>query len=115
MTSPSLTETWHKDTYATICPSKRAGLSLRWEAVVITGGASGIGKGLTRAFADAGAACIAILGRREDVLMAPKQEIETQNEGVAISVYVADVADLVSIEKAASLAGDWGVLVSNAG
>lgn len=115
MASPSLTETWHKDTYAAINPSKRAELSLRGKTVMITGGGSGIGKGLTRAFADAGASQIAILGRREDVLRATKQEIEAQNEEVAISIHVADVADLASIKKAASLVGNWDVLVSNAG
>lgn len=110
-----MTKTWHRDTYAAIDPTKRPELSLKGKTVVISGGGSGIGKGLTRAFADAGASKVAILGRRDTVLQQAKQEVESHTAGVTITTHPADVADMTAVQNAADDIGRWDVLVSNAG
>ena len=52
---PSLTKTWHDDTYPAIDPQKRPELRLDGKTIVISGGGAGVGRGLTQAFANAGA------------------------------------------------------------
>ena len=112
---PSTTKTWHKDTYSAINPVERSELSLKGKRVVISGGGAGIGKCLTRAFADAGASTIAILGRREGALQGTKQKIESSNERVTVSTHATDIVDIAAVSKAANEIGKWDVLVSNAG
>ena len=112
---PSLTKTWHDDTYDAIDPRKRPELSLKGKTVVITGGGTGVGRGLTQGFADAGVATIAILGRREGVLQETKQKVEATTSGVAIAVHPTDITDLANVQETAQRIGNWDVLVSNAG
>ncbi|KAK1092522.1 hypothetical protein LTR48_004178, partial [Friedmanniomyces endolithicus] len=64
---PSLTSEWHDKTYPAIDP-KRPELSAKGKTIVISGGGSGIGRGIAQAFALAGASAIAILGRRQALL-----------------------------------------------
>lgn len=113
--NPSLTKTWHHDTYPSINPLARPELSLKGKTVVITGGGAGIGRALSEAFADAGATRIAIFGRREGMLLETKREIENRGGDVSVSMYVVDVTDIASVRKAAEEIGMWDVLVSNAG
>lgn len=112
---PSLTKTWHNDTYAAIDPRKRPELQLKGKTVVISGGGSGVGKGFTRAFAAAGASNIAILARRENVLQETKAEVEKEFPGSKVSPFAVDLVNLQSVEKAAEVIGSWDVLISNAG
>lgn len=87
-------------------------MRLSGNTVLITGGATGIGRALADAFVRAGSAVI-IAGRREDRLL------EAQKENPALRVRVCDVADPA---QRAALA-DWlaaefpdlNVLVNNAG
>lgn len=84
--------------------------------IVISGGGAGIGRGITQAFADAGAASIAILGRREDVLLEAKKDVlASRSGGLTITTHVADVTDSAALKYAAREIGGWDVLVSNAG
>lgn len=115
MAHPSLTKTWHNDTYAAIDPKQRSELSLNGKTVVISGGGSGVGLALTKGFADAGAQRIAILGRRDAVLQEAKKEVEANGNGVSVSTHVTDVTDAESVKLAAQDVGEWDVLVSNAG
>ena len=110
-----MTKTWHNDTYPAVDPRQRPELSLKGKTVVITGGGTGVGKGLTRAFADAGAAKIAVLARREAVLREVKQEVEDVETGSKVTIHATDVTHLASVENAALEIGQWDVLVSNAG
>lgn len=75
--------------------------------MVISGGGAGIGRDLTRAYAEAGAAKIATLKRREDVLKATKQDIGAHKEEVAISIHQTDVTELTAVQWVASDIGSW--------
>jgi NAD(P)-dependent dehydrogenase (short-subunit alcohol dehydrogenase family) len=117
---PSPTKTWHTTAYPSIDPSLPK-LSTEGKLVVITGGGSGIGPSIARAFAKAGASDIGIIGRTESTLAATKQAIEAQFPAVAVHVAVADVTLKDTIDaafsKIQSLSGGRAVdiCVSNAG
>lgn len=111
---PSPTETWHTDSYPAIDPT-RPDLSVKGKRVVVTGGGGGIGRGFVRAFAAAGAASIAILGRREGMLKETKQAVEADHSATAVSTHVVDVVSLDSTRHAAAAIGTWDILVCNAG
>ncbi|KAK5107074.1 hypothetical protein LTR62_001892 [Meristemomyces frigidus] len=112
---PSMTETWHEDMYPAIDPTKRPKLSLQGKKVVISGGGAGIGRGLTQAFADAGASSIAIIGRRDSMLHETKRRVKDNNSNADITTIVADITDAASVKKAAQEIGNWDILISNAG
>ncbi|GLX03881.1 3-oxoacyl-ACP reductase FabG [Microbispora sp. NBRC 16548] len=80
-------------------------------SVVVTGGSKGIGKGIARVFARAGANVL-IAGRDEEALKAAAAEI-------GASYVVADVSRAADCERIAETAaerhGDVGVLCANAG
>lgn len=110
---PSPVKEWHNDTYASIDP-KRPELSAKAKKIVITGGGYGIGRGTAIAFAEAGAAGIAILGRKEVPLLETKEFIENKYN-IPVSTHVADVTDESAVKKAAKEIGEWHVLDMNAG
>jgi 3-oxoacyl-[acyl-carrier protein] reductase len=87
--------------------------SLRGRSVAVTGGSRGIGKGIARVFADAGAK-VAIIARHGDQAEATAKEIGRGAFGVA-----GDVTSSPSLEQAMrSIAGKLGgldVLCANAG
>ena len=70
---------------------------LRDKQVLITGGGTGIGKGMAKRFGSLGAK-IAILGRREEVLKETAQEL-TSN-GISIIYHKCDVRDPEQIREA---------------
>jgi NAD(P)-dependent dehydrogenase (short-subunit alcohol dehydrogenase family) len=110
---PSLIENWHNDTYAAIDPT-RPEVSMKGKKIIITGGGAGIGRGTVEAFAIAGAASIAITGRRPQPLEETKKYIESKYS-VPVHSFAADVTDAVAMKKVAAEVGDWDVLVNNAG
>lgn len=83
--------------------------------MVITGGGTGVGKGITQAFADAGAAEIAILGRREGVLQETKKAVEDKTAVANITTYCCDIIDMKSVQKTAQKIGKWDIMVTSAG
>ena len=89
---------------------------LRGKVAIVTGGNGGIGLGMARGLADAGAA-IAVIGRNEAKSVAAAAEL-TRSGAKAISV-VADVTDKAAVDAmAARVAGELGridILVNNAG
>jgi NAD(P)-dependent dehydrogenase (short-subunit alcohol dehydrogenase family) len=119
MAVQSPTKRYHTSAYAAINPSLPA-LSSAGKNIVITGGGSGIGSEIAKAFAQSGASSIALLGRTEASLLQTKREIESEHKSTKVSTYVADVTDFPALEHALeshsqSHGGNLHVLVANAG
>lgn len=108
---PSATPTWRNDTYAAISPSKPE-LSASGKTVVITGAGTGIGRETAVAFAAAGAAHVALLGRNSDSL---KQTASALPSSVSTSSHVVDVTQEDALAQVAKAIGKWDVLVLGAG
>lgn len=96
---PSLTATWHKKTYAAIDPTQPH-LSAKGKAVLITGGGRGIGAGIARSFATAGASFIAITGRTLSTLESTKAEIESDFPGTKVVAAAGNVTDEAAMDAA---------------
>jgi NADP-dependent 3-hydroxy acid dehydrogenase YdfG len=118
MAFPSPTKTWHSAAYPAIDPSLPA-LSSAGKNVVVSGGGSGMGPEIAKAFAQSGAASIALLGRTEATLLKTKQKIEAKYPATKVATYVADVVSAPDLEKGltahAKTYGKIHVLVANAG
>ena len=118
----SFTKTYHNEPYAAIDP-KRPELSAKGKLVVVTGGATGIGKAIAVAFAQAGAKTIAILARRLENLENAAAEITKEGSASDLKVLFesADVGKRESLDAAvASLTKKAGgvkvdILVHSAG
>ena len=118
MAFPSPTKTYHTDTYPAIDPTLPE-LSTKGKNIIITGGGIGIGQGIATAFAKSGASHVALLGRREGMLLSSKKQIETEYPDTQVNTYNADITERDALEQAlSSFAHDFGpidVLVANAG
>lgn len=111
---PSLTAEWHNDTYDAISPSNPA-VSAKERTVVITGAGAGIGREIAKAYAEAGAAHVAVLGRTQKTLDETKSIINQQSPDTQVTTHIADVADEEAVQKAATELKGWDVLILNAG
>lgn len=113
---PSYTQTVHTTSYPAIDPTKPAN-SAAGKVVVITGGNQGVGKGIAKAFVQAGAKAVVILSRRQNVLDAAKAELEKIGSS-KILAFRADILDKPALEKAFAATeeqvGKIDVLVANA-
>ncbi|KAF2666050.1 oxidoreductase [Microthyrium microscopicum] len=113
---PSATTKWHTDTYEALSP-RRPELSAKGKTVLITGGGTGIGAETALYFAEAGAARIALLGRREQPLLDTKAKIEKKFAGIEVFVASTDITNQSAVNDAfAKFAGasKIDVFVSNA-
>ncbi|KAF2025742.1 oxidoreductase [Setomelanomma holmii] len=112
----SPTKKFHKTTYPSLDPA-RPELSAKGKTIVITGGGTGIGAETAVYFATAGAARIAILGRREQPLLDTKAALEADYPNTDIIAIATDVTKNSQVEAAFErIAGDSkiDVLCSNA-
>ncbi|KAK4248950.1 hypothetical protein C7999DRAFT_30639 [Corynascus novoguineensis] len=115
----SFTKKWHSEPYEFISPT-RPELSAAGKNVIVTGGGTGIGLAIARAFVKAGAASVAIVGRREDKLKSGVADISAAAaEGTRVLYETADLSDLeqskAAFQAIVDKVGKIDVLVSNAG
>lgn len=110
----SPTKTFHRTSYPSIDPA-RPELSTEGKTIIVTGGGTGIGAETAKSFAKAGAARVAILGRREKPLLDTKAEIEAKFPGCKVFAIPTDVAKQNEVDAAfAKVGGKVDILVSNA-
>jgi NAD(P)-dependent dehydrogenase (short-subunit alcohol dehydrogenase family) len=113
---PSLTQLSHSESYPAISPS-RPELSVKNKVVVITGGGSGIGARITKAFAAGGSTKIAIVSRSENNLLATKKAIEEEFPGTEILAVPTDITNARQVDdaflKISQTFGKIDVLVCN--
>ncbi|MDP6804719.1 MAG: SDR family oxidoreductase [Rhodospirillales bacterium] len=84
---------------------------LEGQVAVVTGGGSGIGAAIARAFADAGSQVV-VAGRR----MAPLQSLAAETGGLAVATDVADEGQIAALfAKCEDAFGRLDILVNNAG
>ncbi|KFX96090.1 hypothetical protein O988_05486 [Pseudogymnoascus sp. VKM F-3808] len=111
------TKVHHTTAYSSILPTRRE-LSTANKTIIITGGGSGIGPEIAKAFAIAGSTKIALLGRTLTTLAATKASLEASHPGIQILTLVADIVDEKAVNAAFALTktafGRIDVLVSNA-
>jgi FlaA1/EpsC-like NDP-sugar epimerase len=95
---PAFLKQLHHHTYPAIDPTREE-LSAKGKFVVVTGGGGGIGPHIAEAFAKAGAANIALLGRTERSLLLAKQFLEDKYIA-KVFTYVADVGHEATVNEA---------------
>ncbi|KAG6257278.1 hypothetical protein E4U24_004659 [Claviceps purpurea] len=88
---PRPTKTYHSTSYDRI--STRHGFNGTGKTVLITGGSSGIGLNIAKAFAGAGVARIAILSRSRATQLAAKAELEAAYPSTSILFFEASILD----------------------
>ncbi|KAG6157946.1 hypothetical protein E4U27_008342 [Claviceps purpurea] len=88
---PRPTKTYHSTSYDRI--STRHGFNGTGKTVLITGGSSGIGLNIAKAFAGAGVARIAILSRSRATQLTAKAELEAAYPSTSILFFEASVSD----------------------
>jgi NAD(P)-dependent dehydrogenase (short-subunit alcohol dehydrogenase family) len=115
---PSLTSTWHSQSYPAIDPL-RPELSAKGKVVVVTGGGGSIGAATALAFAKAGACKIGIIGRRQQPLDNTKKQIVEAVPGTTVMTVHGDISQADSVRGAfGNIKKDLGeidILVCNAG
>jgi NAD(P)-dependent dehydrogenase (short-subunit alcohol dehydrogenase family) len=113
---PSLTKLSHSESYPAISPSHPE-LSVKDKVVVITGGGSGIGASIVKAFAAGGSTNIAIISRTEKNLLATKHAIEEEFLGAEVLAVPADITNATQVDdaflKISQTFGQIDVLVCN--
>lgn len=108
----------HRTVYPAIDPSRPA-LSASGKTVLISGGATGIGFEISNSFAIAGAATIALLGRRDSILKAAAEQLEKAHPKTRFLTFAADITDEIAItqvfaELREKVGGDISTLITSA-
>ncbi|KAH8649288.1 hypothetical protein BX600DRAFT_490094 [Xylariales sp. PMI_506] len=107
---------WHNNSYPAISPS-RPELSVKGKTVVVTGGGTGIGASIVKAFAAGGSTKIAIMSRTERNLLATKKAIEEEFPETEVLAVCADITNTGQVDegfaKINEVFGKMDVLVCN--
>jgi NAD(P)-dependent dehydrogenase (short-subunit alcohol dehydrogenase family) len=93
-------------------PGDRNGLSLAGKSALVTGGGTGLGRQMTEALAEAGAA-VSICGRRSQPLQGTVTALAEQD--LEVSAVTADVTDEEDVRRLRADLREIDILVSNAG
>ncbi|KAF1982472.1 NAD(P)-binding protein [Aulographum hederae CBS 113979] len=99
ITIPYPTKASHHTTYPAISPTLPQH-SVAGKAIFITGGGTGIGKTIATSFATAGAAHIAVTGRRLNLLQDVKKMVEEKYPETKVYPYSADMTDKKTLTAA---------------
>ncbi len=87
--------------------------------MIITGGGTGIGAAAAKAFAQAGAAGIGIIGRRETILISSVAAISAVSSNTKVEYAIADLTDKratdAAFKRLADSLGKIDIFISNAG
>ncbi|CAJ2505221.1 Uu.00g126150.m01.CDS01 [Anthostomella pinea] len=114
---PSLTKRWHSESYEAISPL-RPELSVKGKTVAVSGGGTGIGASIARAFAAGGSTNIAIMSRTQKKLLATKHAIEGEFPGTEVLAVTADITNASQINdafaKISQAFGEIHVFICNA-
>jgi NAD(P)-dependent dehydrogenase (short-subunit alcohol dehydrogenase family) len=105
-------KTLHKTPYPAISPL-RPELTQAGRTVLITGGSSGIGFAIARAFVQASALHVILTGRRENVLAEAVSRLKAENPsaGTLVTGLVSDMSDPQDTEKLWSGLKSQGIVV----
>ena len=117
---PFFTETFHRETYPGISPT-RPEQSAAGKVIVVTGAGGKIGKAICKAFARANAQCVGMLDVDSKRLRNAKTDVEQETDGgpTILQTFPVDITDQPSVRDVfAVLTAKFGcthVLVNNAG
>lgn len=103
----NITKSVHRSSYPAIDPA-RPELSQDGRTVLITGGGTGIGFAIASSFVQAGAKAVIIAGRRENVLIDAKEQLdqEVQKAGKATKI----IAQVLDVTDRPAVAAFWSGL-----
>lgn len=109
---PRPTKTYHSATYDRI--SKHNGFDGKGKTILITGGAGGVGNSMAKAFAEAGVARIAIVGRTQETLAEAKTSLEAAYPPVEFLTFQTSISDENRMNEVLQELGAVDVLILNA-
>lgn len=109
---PRPTKTYRSQAYDRI--TKQHGFDGAGKTILVTGGASGVGLAICKAFAETGAARIAIVARSADSLEKAKSDLEAAFPSTQILTYAVSVTDQARMDAILRELGSVDVLVLNA-
>ncbi|KAI9692017.1 MAG: hypothetical protein M1820_009592 [Bogoriella megaspora] len=115
---PHPVPTYHKTPYSAIAPTLPS-LSCSGKSVLVTGGGTGIGLAITRAFAAAHASTVVLTGRRANVIDAAKDSLSKEFPSTKFLTFAFSTGDRDGVDnlftKLRAEIGELDVLVLNAG
>ncbi|KAK3048461.1 hypothetical protein LTR09_010125 [Extremus antarcticus] len=109
---PRPVKTYHTKPYDRI--SKHHGFDDKGRTVVVTGGASGLGLNFSTAFAAAGAARVALIGRSAGPPAEAKSSLSSKYPGTEFITYEASITDAPLMSSILTSLGTVDVLILNA-
>ena len=108
---PRPVKTYHAEPYPRIHPSNFSG---KGKTVLITGGATGIGRSIAQAFAETGIARVVIVARSPGPLEKAKQGLRAEYPDVEVLTYSASLTDYARMHEVLKEVGSLDILVHSA-